>query len=222
MLKAILIDKDDTLINIEKYWEKPIIQTSYDIQKEFQLEECVRLLFIECAGFKEGKLIEESPVISGTNQDIIQLFNEKAHMHLNIETYASLIEDNCLKYGDIEAIEDVVEFIQEAKKHHIKLAAVTSDNYLSTLHCLKALHIESMFDEIYSADKLRYPKPNPEACDLFKNKYKLNVEEIIMIGDSLNDMKFADYSHIQGYYFKGENRNYHCFDSFKELKNQLF
>ena len=56
---------------------------------------------------------------------------------------------------------------------------------------LKDFHLESYFDVVMTAAKVKRPKPDPEQLTLIMENFKLNPDEILFIGDSEYDGQAA-------------------------------
>ena len=65
---------------------------------------------------------------------------------------------------------------------------------------LKILKIEHLFLEVIGSDKVKEYKPSPDGILYIVNKYHLNKNETIYIGDAIFDMQMAHnagYLHVQ-------------------------
>ena len=118
-IKGVLFDKDDTLIRLESFWKEPIYrlakQTANDIGVS-ENEPIVDILIKE-AGFFRRKLIPESLVVTGTNEDIYEawkkiccqqgigeyLFSSMKYKSIWLSRFADL----CYEYGVVEPYDDV-------------------------------------------------------------------------------------------------------------------
>ena len=87
----------------------------------------------------------------------------------------------------------------------IYIGVVTSDYWNMTNHCLTRLGIRQYVDQVYTADRVR-KKPYPDAAIYFADYCQLCLKEIVMVGDSENDMKFAYNAGIHGIYLDRANQ----------------
>ena len=101
----------------------------------------------------------------------------KRHQELRLEAY-----DRYLKL-----YEGVDELLPILKRMDIKVAALTSGNYL-TVACLERLGIHHHFDAIVSADHVANPKPHPEGVELILGQLKFRPDEAVMVGDTTVDI----------------------------------
>ena len=68
---------------------------------------------------------------------------------------------------------------------------VTSDDSVVAKRCLIKLDIYDYFTEILAADGDHPAKPNPYYINYLKDKYDLQLDEMLMVGDTLADTQFA-------------------------------
>ena len=88
--------------------------------------------------------------------------------------------------------------ILTAFKHQgIKLAVVTTDNEVITRQCLQRLGIEELFDVIYTDDGVTPTKPNPFCVHDFCQKVGIEKEYVVMVGDTMTDVRFAQNAGIK-------------------------
>ena len=82
-ITGILFDKDDTLINLADFWRTPIRRTCCCLARRLAGRENLQLTEQLCraAGFQDGRLLEESLVVAGTNRDIVEAWKRVAQEH---------------------------------------------------------------------------------------------------------------------------------------------
>lgn len=208
-IKGVLLDKDGTLIEIEHFWFTLTDFVARLVISENTPHFSLQLYdeMMELAGFdKNGRLIPESPVVAGTNQDIAALW-EKCFHDNNVKTdknfvsyIVSCISKYCTK-GEVKATTpNLREIIIKLKNKGYKIGIATSDDYKPTEYCLQRLGISDLVDDIFSADRVQNPKPSSDTMNLACSTWGLIPDEIIMIGDSVNDMKFALNAGCRGIY----------------------
>ena len=59
------------------------------------------------------------------------------------------------------------------------------------MHALEKMGVAEKFDCILTADRVARPKPAPDMAMVFCARCSLTPEEVAMVGDSANDMRFA-------------------------------
>ncbi|MGL5251390.1 MAG: HAD-IA family hydrolase, partial [Enterovibrio sp.] len=61
---------------------------------------------------------------------------------------------------------------------------------------LQQLQLETFFSDIIGGDTLSTNKPHPQGLLFLQEKHKLKSQEIVMVGDSKNDILAAKNAHI--------------------------
>lgn len=209
VIKGILFDKDDTLIDLAAFWREPVHRLAKFLSRTCgQKEDEALIAALEAAaGFSAGKLIPDSPVVIGTNRDIMRAC-ENVLTQEGYTTDAGLFQDGltylsyaCILYGNVKYRTNFGPFLSTVRKKGIRIGIATSDDYAPTMHCLKRLAMDQYFDLVLSADCIAHPKPAPDMARIFCSQYELQPSEVLMIGDSENDMLFAKNSGMIGIYF---------------------
>lgn len=213
-IQGILFDKDDTLIDLGTFWRLPVRKTAEYVVRELLRENDDKLIkqLTFAAGFDGEALLPHSPVEAGTNQDIVDEWNtilSRRGLELRTEQEAqilSYIEKACLEYGEVRGTTDFHKLLSRLKEKGIRLGVATSDYYRTALHCLDAMGISDYFDLILSADRVKAPKPNSDTAEQFAETCGIPLSGIAMVGDSVNDMKFAENSGIIGIFYQPGGR----------------
>lgn len=211
-LRGILFDKDDTLIDLETFWRVPVEKTA---ARAVQLalgrpDGALTRALEEAAGFRDGRLIPESPVVAGTNTDVVNACAgvlEARGVTLPPDWRQAVdhtLETACLTCGEVVPRVPLLPALEELRRRGIVLGVATSDNYAPTVHCLEKLGVAGYFSDILSADRVAHPKPHPDSALQFCRRHGLAPGEVAMVGDSVNDMRFARNSGLVGLFFRPE------------------
>lgn len=83
-------------------------------------------------------------------------------------------------------IKDILESIKEK---NIPLSIFTGKGRTAALITLSKLGIEKYFDLIVTGEDVKEHKPSAEGIILFIKKFNLPSEKVLMIGDSVSDIK---------------------------------
>ena len=187
MIRGVLFDKDDTLLDLATFWRAPVQRTVDFMLRELKRENDQALRHaLECAaGFDGDALIAESPVVAGTNADVVRAcMDVLAAQNIDVidqslfarlaETY---LEIACLRDGVCQPTGDLAHVLDALHAQNIRTGVATSDSFASTMHALEKMGVAEKFDCILTADRVA--------------RCSLTPEEVAMVGDSANDMRFA-------------------------------
>ena len=97
-------------------------------------------------------------------------------------------ENTCIRSRVYDGVLDALNFL---KLGGYKLGCVTNKRKQFTDNLLKALGIFHDFDIVLSGDSLVRMKPDPMPLLHAAEKFAIKPENVLMIGDSVNDVKAA-------------------------------
>ena len=243
MIRGLIFDKDDTLIDLGTYWYLPTIKTieailiKYNLLAIQEIKNDLEYL----GGFNSGNLIDGSVVVCGTNYETMVLFkdylaNKQIIVNDDFCNWGTkLLEENCLLYGQVKPKTEIGTLFEEFRQNNIRLGLITSDNHKSAINCLKkleielhlpvyhalCLEIEEYFEIIIAADDSLYHKPDKELANFFLSKTNLEKEEVLIVGDSSSDMLLAKNAGIKGVCLNRNVKADYYIDELKEIKNLL-
>lgn len=111
------------------------------------------------------------------------------------EIYGEL-DDHLLRYLKennkfIRETCDLRSLFEALRDRGILIGIFTSDNYRQAKYSMDYLGLDSFID-FYAAADIYKKKPNKESLEVFKKKYSLEDQEIIIVGDSRVDMVFGE------------------------------
>lgn len=190
MIKAILFDKDGTLLKFSDIWVDSIVK----FLNEKNLSEDKKKNLFKKIGVKENNEVEENSILSSeTVKDLALIFSEFLNGEID-EIYRE-IDDfllEFLKENKEEIVEtcDLKNLFIDLKNRGIIIGLFTSDNFRNAKFSMEYLNLDNFID-FYAAADLYEKKPNTESLEIFKEKYSLRDEEIIIVGDSKVDMIFG-------------------------------
>lgn len=190
MIKAILFDKDGTLLKFSDIWVDSIVKY---LSKKNLNHDAKKKLFKKI-GVKENSEVEENSILSSeTVEDLALIFSE--FMDESAEEIYKDIDDFLLEFlkenkSEIKETCDLKSLFTDLKNRGIIIGLFTSDNYRQAKYSMEYLNLDSFID-FYAAADLYEKKPSIESLEIFKKKYSLRDQEIIIVGDSKVDMIFG-------------------------------
>ena len=185
MIRGVLFDKDDTLLDLATFWRAPVQRTVDFMLRELRREndQALRHALESAAGFDGDALIAESPVVAGTNADVV-----RACMDVLAAQNIDVIDQSLFARLAETYLAHVLDALHA---QNIRTGVATSDSFASTMHALEKMGVAEKFDCILTADRVARPKPAPDMAMVFCARCSLTPEEVAMVGDSANDMLFA-------------------------------
>lgn len=191
MIRAILFDKDGTLLKFTEGWVDSIVGF---LENKILDDKKKRKLFKEIGIREDGGVEENSILSSETAMDLAIIFSKYLDEDLD-EIYRDL-DDHLLRYLKennkfIRETCDLRSLFEALRERGILIGIFTSDNYRQAKYSMDYLGLDSFID-FYAAADIYKKKPNKESLEVFKKKYSLEDQEIIIVGDSRVDMVFGE------------------------------
>lgn len=113
-----------------------------------------------------------------------------------------------LEKRKIFLFDGIKELLIDLKNKGYFLGIVTSRTKEELEELEELLDYINLFNIVITSDMVNYPKPNPESINIIIEKYNLNKEETIYIGDSESDMIASKKASISFGFANWENKNY--------------
>lgn len=135
---------------------------------------------------------------SMTNDEIIALFGpteNKIIEDLFGERAEEVKKEYYSFYTSNHAMADIYPGIKELLKYikgkNVLLSIYTGKGREASLITLKKLEILDYFDMVITGSDVKEHKPSPEGIEIFIEKYSLQKDKVLMIGDAPADIKAA-------------------------------
>jgi len=85
----------------------------------------------------------------------------------------------------------IIDILKDLKKRNIYLSIYTGKGREAATITLKKHEIFDYFDLVITGDDVKEHKPSPEGINIFIEKFNLDRNKVLMIGDSTGDIKAA-------------------------------
>lgn len=195
---AIIFDKDGTLIDFDAFWVTISVKAINDILSSLGREDIPTDEILSAYGVHNGITDIEGILCRGTYRQMGEILCDilnKYNCNISCDEAVKRVIDAYNRSSDAGEIKptcpDLAKVLAELKRQGKLLAVVTTDNELITHKCLRELGIFDMFDKIYT-DNGQYPtKPDPFCVYDFCSHTGVARDRVVMVGDTLTDVKFA-------------------------------
>ncbi len=204
-VKGVLIDIDDTLYSYELPHKTAVQECFKNFVDEFSISISLDKFFE--AYTRARAEITESLKAQGSCRSRLFAFDMLFRKH-NIDNsyhHASRYESIYWEsfYTKMKVNENALHFLKECKSHDIVVCAVTDMQAHIQIKKLQVLNLINYINLLVSSEEAGIEKPNEKIFSLALKKMRLDKDEVVMIGDSLDkDIKGAENLGIKAIHFK--------------------
>jgi phosphoglycolate phosphatase len=190
-IRAVLFDKDGTLVDFEKTW-LGVAQTLALAAAGGDLDGAARLL--DVAGFDagEGRFRPDSVFAAGTNAEIVALWYPElgeAERARRTESFNALTAAEGARRA--VPLPGVAEAVAELRSRGLTLGVATNDSTEGARLTLAALGLAEAFAAAFGYDSVARPKPAPDPVHAFAALAGLEPRAIAVVGDNGHDLEMA-------------------------------
>lgn len=207
MIKGILFDKDGTLLEFNSTMHYIYSNVFISLQRRYNVPDS----FIErqkrALGHVTNKLHSNSLLQFSTNPQIVQVMLDTSdryaeEMNWEIpftrEILLDLIEEHSLTEDvPYTSLPGTLEALKYLNSKNYCLGIATADTHDATITGLKKTSLFTYFSFFGTSSSISRPKPDSSMADTFCSENNITSEELLIVGDSENDMIFAENSGAQ-------------------------
>lgn len=192
-IHAILFDKDGTLLNYQAFWF-PVAQATVDlILKRTGGDSAWSGDLLRSIGADQGVT---GCLCCGTNEQIGQAIGDALAAHGihcpdPVGLTMAAIHDSLSAGHLLPVCDNLPGVLDDLHRRGYRLAVVTADDPYTTGKCLERLGIADRFDRICTDDGIHPSKPDPYYVTALCREFGLTPDELVMVGDTMNDVRFA-------------------------------
>lgn len=202
MIKAVLIDIDDTIFDFEKCSKNSFLKTLEKFNIKFKEEDFSYFNKVNDILWTKQKLGEIN---------IKEVFIKRDYLmgkYFNIDIEKGLFNDLFVKflYDEIEMVDGIEDLLLYLSDKY-KIFTASNGIYKMQENRLKKSNLDKYFDKIFVSDKIGYEKPDKKFFQKIMDLTKFSNDDLIMIGDSIkSDIIGAKNSKIKSIYFNKEDK----------------
>lgn len=199
-VNTVIFDKDGTLMDFDAFWISVTENALKEVFEKFDYtyNENDFIEILSRLGVIDGETDIDGILCKGTYEEIAEIVYEHLQNNGCDESFDEVKQtvfnayNNNSASGEIKpTCDNIREVLVKLKNSGKSLCVITTDNKQITELCLEKLNIFELFDYIYTDDGVIAPKPNPECIDKYCRETGVLRSEIVMVGDTMTDVKFA-------------------------------
>lgn len=202
MIKAVLIDIDDTIFDFEKCSKNSFLKTLEKFNLKFKEEDFSYFNKVNDILWTKQKLGEIN---------IKEVFIKRDYLmvkYFNLDIEKGLFNDLFVKflYDEIEIVDGIEDLLLYLSDKY-KIFTASNGIYEMQENRLKKSNLDKYFDKIFVSDEIGYEKPDKKFFQKIMDLTKFSNDDLIMIGDSIkSDIIGAKNSKIKSIYFNKEDK----------------
>lgn len=201
MIKAILFDKDGTLIEFNSTMHSIYCNVLIYLKAQYAIPDSLVNELYSTLGILPDRLSPDSLLQFSTNPQIAEAIIAPCEKHAEqCTSELSFGKTELLKIIEDLSLDDtvpytalpyVLETLEYLRTKDYKLGIATADTLAGTIASLEKTDMLEYFHYIGTADEDK-PKPDSLLADNFCTQFKIQPNELLVVGDSKNDMLFAE------------------------------
>ncbi|MDU5503902.1 MAG: YjjG family noncanonical pyrimidine nucleotidase [Anaerococcus vaginalis] len=202
MIKAVLIDIDDTIFDFEKCSKNAFKKTLKKLDLSYKEKDFSYFNKVNDILWTKQKLGE---------LNINQVFIERSNMmskYFGLDIEKEIFNNLFVEflYDEIEIVDEIEDLLSYLSNKY-QIFAASNGVYDMQVNRIKKSNLDKYFDEIFVSDKIGFEKPDKRFFQKIMNITKFSNNDLIMIGDSIkSDIIGAKNSNIKSIYFNKENK----------------
>ncbi len=197
-IKAVVFDKDGTLLDYERCW-LPIARVATDmVLNRYGAPELRDEIYERLGILADGSVDIEAPLATGSYEGIGYAYANTLDSHgikYDVPELTAIITDGYHTVPkDSETVpicDNLLQILSDIRSRGIKIGFITSDDEIGAKRTLDLLGIYDIFDVRLPNDRVSPQKPDPHYMNVFMKKTGFSPDEILMVGDTFADIEFG-------------------------------
>lgn len=202
MIKAVLIDIDDTIFDFEKCSKNAFKKTLKKLDLSYKEKDFSYFNKVNDILWTKQKL---------GNINIEEVFIERSSMmseYFELDIKKEIFNDLFVEflYDEVEMVDGVEDLLSYLWDKY-QIYAASNGVYEMQVNRIKKSNLDIYFKDIFVSDKIGFEKPDKRFFQKIMDITKYSNKDLIMIGDSIkSDIIGAKNSKIKSIYFNKENK----------------
>lgn len=192
MIRAVLFDKDGTLLEFASTWHRIFTSVFRRFRTELGLDEAAVEQIKRASGYRDDGFEPESIAQHMSTSGIIDRWATCLARHDLRDPMRRIVQSAAVEPSvAIDLLPGVASMLHylSAKRYHLGIA--TADSFESTRHGLTRAGILHHFSFLGCDDGTHPPKPDPSMAYEFRRLHGVAEQELLIVGDSASDREFA-------------------------------
>ena len=197
-IRMVIFDKDGTLMDFDSFWVTVSRLAVADILEELHADAGLADALLSAMGVTEGVTDVQGVLCWGTYRQMGEVLHaalQENGVACELEDVVKLTSRTYHAHADQGIIQPACGDIKRVLGAHLredrKLALITTDGPVVTRKCLESMDIGPYFSAICTDDGMFPPKPDPTCIEVLCEQFGLAKDEIVMVGDTMTDVRFA-------------------------------
>jgi len=196
--RAVLFDKDGTLIDFKNMWLVWLDYMFNKLQKKYNLSRDIFGVFEQAIGVNLGRRwIDPSGIMASGCMDSLRKSMAECLAGFGVEMVEAMDTFNSVvKASETEVdwpaithpVPGLEELLHQLKDAGIKAAVVTADTTSRAEDTLVSLGLSPYFTAVVGADRVENTKPAPDMALLACELLEVDPAEAVVVGDNTTDM----------------------------------
>ena len=215
MIKAVLIDIDDTIFDFQKCSKNAFKKTLNKLDLSYIEKDFLYFNKVNDILWSKQKLGEIN---------IEEVFTHRSNMmskYFELDIEKEIFNDLFVEflYDEIEMVDGIEDLLSYLSNKY-QIYAASNGVYEMQVNRIKKSNLSKYFKDIFVSDKIGYEKPDERFFNKIMDITKYSNDDLIMVGDSMkSDIIGAKNSKIKSIYFNKENKKISNKDFTYQVKN---
>lgn len=189
--RAILFDKDGTLLDFEATWGPMYRALALELA-EGDVARAMAMLVAGGLDAATGRVRSGSVLGAGTSIDMVRLWFPLLGADEGAAR-AALIDARCHAHGRSGSvvIDGVGDVLAELAAAGFAMGVATNDATTAAIAAMAAVGFANLLPHVFGYDSVPNPKPAPDSVLAFAAAVGARPHEVVVVGDNRHDMEMA-------------------------------